>query len=150
MRGVGFSTIEAWRPTGRNGLLFIMEPIKLLLFLMKKLFQFLERLVTGDLRMAYRWKSRGHAEWPRAPAKVIGRRIQEGMLCEFEAEVAYYYQVEGKYHSGFYRREFNSMEKAEQFVKQFPNDYQLMIRYQADKPQISRVRKKDNFNALGG
>ena len=119
-----------------------------MLFLIKKLFQFLERLVTGDLRIASRWKSRGNADWPRAMAKVIGRRIQKGMLCEFEAEIAYYYQVDGKYHSGFYRQESDSMKKAEQFVKQFSNDSQLMIRYRADKPEISRVRKEDNFNAL--
>lgn len=92
------------------------------------------------------WKQRGAETWPQTTATVESagpRRVQVLNHGAVIAEVAYSYSVGGEYYAGFIQQESPSEDAADRFAAAFPAGRKLIIRYRADKPEVSVVLPQD-------
>ena len=65
----------------------------------------------------------------------------------YTVTLAYSYQVNGEFLSGFYSKPFKMFRFAEEFVS-MNRGQQLFVRYDPEKPEISVIRDKDNAALL--
>lgn len=62
----------------------------------------------------------------------------------WHAMVSYSFTVDDKFYSGSYRsKRFFSQAEAEAYVDWLPKGAEVVVRYQADNPEISIVREED-------
>ncbi len=103
---------------------------------------------------ARRWWRRRCAEtWPQATATVESaapRQIAVLNQGAYIAEVAYSYSVGGEYYAGFIQQEAGSEDAADAFAAGYPAGSKLIIRYRADKPEVSVVLPQDQVAMQAG
>lgn len=93
------------------------------------------------------WAKKRRAEsWPLIPARVE-RAVVEGTDTGYYADLAYSYEVNGEFYSGFYQKSFRVRRFAEEFVS-ITHGQQLLVRYHPEKPEDSVIRDQDNAALL--
>jgi hypothetical protein len=114
--------------------------------------------IGGTIRLAvavYRIAERhvrviGSSAWPMANGRVFDTHIVQDDLQGWAAEITYSYSAFGEYYSGVYRRGFRFKKKAAAFLERFPREMPLVVRYKAERPEISTVLPSDLGILLAG
>jgi hypothetical protein len=97
------------------------------------------------------WKRRGAETWPQTTATVESAGPREVGLPNHGtliAEIAYSYSVGGEYYAGFIQQESGSQDAAERFAAGFPTGRKLLIRYRADRPDVSVFLPQDQVHFM--
>lgn len=85
-----------------------------------------------------------------ANGRVFDTAIQEAEIQGWAAVLTYSYSAFGEYYSGTYSRGFRRKKTAEAFMKRFPRDTPIPVRYKAEDPAISTVLVSDMGLLLTG
>ena len=81
-----------------------------------------------------------------APKQPVQRRKSRNLFPLFEGEVSYSYNVSGQYHSGHFSKLFVWESRAHRFTESLIGK-DVLVRYQVESPQVSRLRPEDQLDA---
>ena len=90
------------------------------------------------------------ANWDLTKGRIEGgsvqRRKSRNLFPLFEGEVSYSYNVSGQYHWGHFSKLFVWESRAHRFTESLIGK-DVLVRYQVESPQVSRLRPEDQLDA---